>query len=191
MQLSLWIVWVMMAAWWHSLAAQSSTLLQTHARTTTFLSTEKQTFSSLPMVRASYSSTSLTELGISTSISLEFLSIPYNERFSYINPMSTEVEKNLYSQNIPLVLFAAASHGEFEAIFKKRTKGLSPYQNKPVYVPTSSTRWYVGDRLFAVDNSAFFGIEFDSSFAYRGGVVRIGDSSEKAVVILVSLYPNP
>ncbi|MFK7798721.1 MAG: hypothetical protein AB8E82_14825 [Aureispira sp.] len=87
-------------------------------------------------------------------------------------------------------MFTTASRGEFENLFSKKNVTLSPYQLNPMYVPGSSTRWYVGDRLFAVDNSAFFGIEFDSSFAYRGGVVRIGDSSEKAVVFLVSLYPS-
>lgn len=120
----------------------------------------------------------------------DFLAMDNTSRFSYINPMSSETEKNLYSQNIALVLFATASRGEFERLFVKKPIALSPYQLNPMYVPGSSTHWYVGDRLFAVDNSAFFGIEFDSSFAYRGGVVRIGDSSEKAVVFLVSLYPS-
>lgn len=127
-------------------------------------------------------------------LSHNFLTLDNANRFSYINPMSSEIEKNLYSQNIALVLFATASRGEFETLFAKNPiaspSSLAPYQPKPMYVPSSSTRWYVGDRLFAVDNSAFFGIEFDSSFAYRSGVVRIGDSSEKAVVILVSLYPS-
>lgn len=118
--------------------------------------------------------------------STNFLDLNNTERFSYINPNSSELRKNLYSQNVALVLFATATRGNSQPIsFEKRT--LSPYVN--TYIPNSSTRWYVGDRLFAVDNSAFFGIEFDSSFAYKNGVVRIGDSSEKAVVILVGLNP--
>ncbi|MGH1337159.1 MAG: hypothetical protein ACRBFS_13630 [Aureispira sp.] len=118
----------------------------------------------------------------------DFLALPSPARFSYVNPMSSENNKNLYSQNIALVLFATAYQRRGESLLMN-----SPIKEvlcQPTYVPTSSTRWYIGDRLFAVDNSAFFGIEFDSSFAYRGGVVRIGDSSEKAVVILVSLYPK-
>lgn len=122
------------------------------------------------------------------SLCQDFLALPSSKRFSYINPMSSEIDKNLYSQNIALVLFATAKRRGVEASFANNSIKQVPYQ--PVYVPTSSTRWYVGDRLFAVDNSAFFGIEFDSSFAYRGGVVRIGDSAKKAVVILVSLYPR-
>ncbi|WMX15244.1 hypothetical protein [Aureispira sp. CCB-E] len=116
----------------------------------------------------------------------KFLNLSNAQRFSYINPNSSELSKNLYSQNIALVLFATATRGNSQPIsFEKTT--LNPYIT--TYIPSSSTRWYVGDRLFAVDNSAFFGIEFDSSFAYKSGVIRIGDSSEKAFVILVSLNP--
>lgn len=119
-------------------------------------------------------------------VSRNFLTMNQPQRFSYINPNSSETGKNLYSQNIALVLFATATRGNTQPIsFEKST--LAPYA--PSYAPTSSTRWYVGDRLFAVDNSAFFGIEFDSNFAYKSGVIRIGDSSEKAFVILVSLTP--
>lgn len=118
--------------------------------------------------------------------SANFLDFNHVERFSYINPNSSELTKNLYSQNIALVLFATATRGNSQPIsFEKMS--LSPYVN--TYIPNSSTHWYVGDRLFHVDNSAFFGIEFDSSFVYRSGVVRIGDSSEKAFVILVGLNP--
>jgi hypothetical protein len=134
------------------------------------------------------------ELSFSAKTSMEvdffstnFLDLNNSQRFSYINPNSSELSKNLYSQNIALVLFATATRGNSQPIsFEKIT--LSPYVN--TYIPNSSTRWYVGDRLFAVDNSAFFGIEFDSSFAYKSGVVRIGDSSEKAFVILVGLNPS-
>jgi hypothetical protein len=119
--------------------------------------------------------------------STNFLDLNNMERFSYINPNSSEVSKNLYSQNIALVLFATATRGNSQPItFEK--KSLNPYINS--YTPNSSTRWYVGDRLFAVDNSAFFGIEFDSSFAYKNGVIRIGDSSKKAIVFLVGLNPS-
>lgn len=119
--------------------------------------------------------------------SANFLELNNRQRFSYINPNSSELTKNLYSQNIALVLFATATRGNSQQISFEKTS-LNPYIN--TYTPNSSTRWYVGDRLFAVDNSAFFGIEFDSSFAYRSGVVRIGDSSEKAFVILVGLNPS-
>jgi len=118
--------------------------------------------------------------------STNFLDLNNTERFSYINPNSSELTKNLYSQNIALVLFATATRGNSQPISFEETS-LNPYIT--TYIPNSSTRWYVGDRLFAVDNSAFFGIEFDSSFAYKSGVVRIGDSSEKAFVILVGLNP--
>ncbi|BDS14700.1 hypothetical protein [Aureispira anguillae] len=117
-------------------------------------------------------------------LSHHFLTLSNQRHFSYINPMSSEITKNLYSQNIPLVLFATATRGNTQPISFEKTN-LAPYA--PTYIPSSSTHWYVGDRLFAVDNSAFFGIEFDSSFAYKNGVIRIGDSSEKALVILVSL----
>lgn len=116
--------------------------------------------------------------------SKNFLSLQDADRFSYINPNSSEWSKNLYSQNIALVLFATATRGNSQPLSFEKTD-LTPYNN--TYLPNSSTRWYVGDRLFAVDNSAFFGIEFDSSFAYKSGVIRIGDSSEKAFVILVGL----
>lgn len=118
--------------------------------------------------------------------SVNFLDLNNRQRFSYINPNSSELYKNLYSQNIALVLFATATRGNSQPISFEKIS-LNPYVN--TYIPNSSTRWYVGDRLFAVDNSAFFGIEFDSSFAYKSGVVRIGDSSEKAFVILVGLNP--
>ncbi len=120
--------------------------------------------------------------------SINFLDLNKMQRFSYINPNSSELRKNLYSQNIALVLFATATRGNSQPISFEETN-LNPYVNN--YTPNSSTRWYVGDRLFAVDNSAFFGIEFDSSFAYKSGVVRIGDSSEKAFVILVGLNSSP
>lgn len=118
--------------------------------------------------------------------STNFLDLNNQQRFSYINPNSSELSKNLYSQNIALVLFATATRGNSQPISFEKIS-LNPYVN--TYMPNSSTRWYVGDRLFAVDNSAFFGIEFDSSFAYKSGVIRIGDSSEKAFVILVGLNP--
>lgn len=120
-------------------------------------------------------------------ISINFLDLNNMERFSYINPNSSELKKNLYSQNIALVLFATTTRGNSQPISFEKIS-LNPYVN--TYIPNSSTRWYVGDRLFAVDNSAFFGIEFDSSFAYNSGVIRIGDSSEKAFVILVGLNPS-
>lgn len=104
--------------------------------------------------------------------------------FTYVHPNSSEQNKGLYSQNIALVLFASSTRGNTQAISFKKTKE-APYA--PTYMPNSSTNWYIGDRLFAVDNSAFFGIKFDTSFAYKNGVIRIGDSSEKAFVILVSL----
>jgi len=130
------------------------------------------------------------ELALSTRIfsdNLEHELFKANiERFSYVHPNTSEWNKNLYSQNIPLVLFATATRGNTQPLFLQDAS-LIPYRNS--YVPTTNTRWYVSDRLFAVDNSAFFGIEFDLSFMYKNGVIRIGDSSEKAFVILVSLNP--
>jgi hypothetical protein len=172
------IVLLAVVVWGQQLIAQGSLCAQIHTDVPSFA-----------LEGANWTASNRVQL-LRELMCRDFLAMDNTSRFSYINPMSSETEKNLYSQNIALVLFATASRGEFEGFFSKQPVTLSPYQLNPMYVPSSSTSWYVGDRLFAVDNSAFFGIEFDSSFAYRGGVVRIGDSSEKAVVFLVSLYPR-
>lgn len=99
---------------------------------------------------------------------------------------SNEISKNIYSHSIPLLLFATATRGNTQA-FSLEKKTIAGYE--PAYVTGSSMHWFVGEQLFAVDNSAFFGIEFNTFFFYNSGVIRIGDSSEKAFVILVSLIP--
>jgi hypothetical protein len=58
-------------------------------------------------------------------------------------------------------------------------------------MPSSSTRCYVGNRLFAIENSAFFGTEFDSNFVDKSGLVRLGDSFENAFVIFVERNAVP
>ena len=176
MQLEGWMLGLGMLIWGQLLVAQAPFCAQIHTGVP-----------STPLTGTSFVVPTSMRL-FKGSLCQDFLALPSSKRFSYINPMSSEIDKNLYSQNIALVLFATARRRGLEALFVNNPIKQVPYQ--PIYVPTSSTRWYVGDRLFAVDNSAFFGIEFDSSFAYRGGVIRIGDSAKKAVVILVSLYPR-
>lgn len=99
---------------------------------------------------------------------------------------STEISKNIYSHSLALLIFATATRGNTQP-FSLEKKSISDYE--PAFLTGSSMRWFVGEQIFAVDNSAFFGIEFNTFFDYRSGVIRIGDSSEKAFVILVSLVP--
>lgn len=153
-------------------------------RSTTFLLISFYWFSSMAVL-CSQDWLALNIQGLSSSLEYELFKASV-ERFSYVHPNTSELTKNLYSQSIPLVLFATATRGNSQPLFSTDASTL-PYRNN--YVPTTNTRWYASDRLFAVDNSAFFGIEFDLSFMYKNGVIRIGDSSEKAFVILVSLNP--
>ena len=113
-----------------------------------------------------------------------FLCLSNQSKFEYIHPGSTELNNSLYSRSLASLLYATATKGNTQPFTLEKTT--NPYITS--YSPNSSTHWYIGDRLLSTENSAILGIEFDSAFAYEHGVLRIGDSSEKAVVFLVTLF---
>ncbi len=113
-----------------------------------------------------------------------FLSLSNQSKFEYIHPGSSELNNSIYSRSLASFLFATATKGNTQPFTLEKTT--NPYITS--YSPNSSTHWYIGDRLLSTENSAILGIEFDSAFAFEHGVLRIGDSSEKAVVFLVTLF---
>jgi hypothetical protein len=113
-----------------------------------------------------------------------FLSLSNQSKFEYIHPGSSELNNSIYSRSLASFLFTTATKGNTQPFTLEKTT--NPYITS--YSPNSSTHWYIGDRLLSTKNSAILGIEFDSTFAFEHGVLRIGDSSEKAVVLLITLF---
>ncbi len=110
---------------------------------------------------------------------------PYDYRVYKINPKYLETNKNIYSKNLLLVLFTIGTRGNTQTFSLKKRD--IPYT--PMYLPGSDPiMWCGGDKMFYIDNSAFFGIEFDNSFNHKNYMVRVGDSSEKIITILVNLF---
>ncbi len=110
---------------------------------------------------------------------------PYDYRVYKINPKYLETNKNIYSKNLLLVLFTIGTRGNTQTFSLKKQD--NPYA--PMYLPVYTPMiWYGTNEIFYIDNSAFFGIEFDNSFNHKIFMVRIGDSSEKIITILVNLF---
>jgi len=110
---------------------------------------------------------------------------PYDYRVYKINPKYLETNKNIYSKNLLLILFTIGTRGNTQ-IFSLKKQHI-PYA--PMYLPGNDPIiWGGGDKMFYIDNSSFFGIEFDNSFNHKNYMVRIGDSSEKIITILVNLF---
>jgi hypothetical protein len=110
---------------------------------------------------------------------------PYDYRVYKINPKYLETNKNIYSKNLLLVLFTIGTRGNTQTFSLKKQD--NPYA--PMYLPVYTPMiWYGTNEIFYIDNSAFFGIEFDNSFNHKNFMVRIGDSSEKIITILVNLF---
>lgn len=111
--------------------------------------------------------------------------LPYDYRVYKINPKYLETNKNIYSKNLLLVLFTIGTRGNTQTFSLKKQD--NPYA--PMYLPVYTPMiWYGTNEIFYIDNSAFFGIEFDNSFNHKNFMVRIGDSSEKIITILVNLF---
>tara|TARA_R110000851_G_scaffold9769_6_gene36094 strand:+ start:912 stop:1331 length:420 start_codon:yes stop_codon:yes gene_type:complete len=107
---------------------------------------------------------------------------PYDYRVYMVNPKYLETPKNRYSKNLLFTIGTWVDTQTF-SLNKRDTTHVPMYLlgNDPII-------WDMGGEMFYIYNSTFFGVEFDNSFNHENYMVRIGDSSEKIITILVNLF---
>lgn len=114
--------------------------------------------------------------------SYKFNEFNFSTKSGHLGKVINYDVNNIYSVNFIPILFQLFD----EFSFDKENKNTDKSKLYPYYFNLLS--WKNNIKCVQQNSSSFFGIEFDLSFVFKGGVVRIGDSSEEAVRVIVSLY---
>jgi hypothetical protein len=90
--------------------------------------------------------------------------------------------KNIHTKNKLLKLLTIGINSNTQ-IFSLKKRDI-PYTH--ICLCGNPIIWYGYDKIFYVNNDTFFGINFNMSFNYKNYIIRVGDSSEKLITILLN-----